>query len=75
MKKLFSIIIATFVCWCGLIPGSFHFFQQKKKKTRLTNSNFGEYPQVSCFSKKNEREVVEKKLSNEYEPLFIRKGL
>ena len=35
MKKLFSIIIATFVCWCGLIPGSFHFFQQKKKKPDL----------------------------------------
>ena len=31
MKKLFSIIIANFVCWCGLILGSFHFFQQKKK--------------------------------------------
>ena len=39
----------------------------------FTNSNFGEDPQVSCISKKDEREEVEKKLTNEYEPLFILK--
>ena len=46
-----------------------------KKKNQLTNSNFGEYSQFSYVSKKNEREEVEKKLSNEYEPPFIPKGL
>ena len=39
------------------------------------NSNFGEDPQVSFTSKKDERKEVGKKLSNEYEPLFIPKGL
>jgi len=37
------------------------------------NSNFEEDPHVSCVSKKDEREEVEKKLLNEYEPLFIPK--
>ena len=32
-KKLFSIIVATFVRWCGLIPRRFPFFNLKKKKT------------------------------------------
>ena len=40
-----------------------------------TNSNFGEKPQVSCISKKDEREKVKEKLPNEYEPLFIPKIL
>ena len=71
MKKLLSIA-TTLVCWCGLIPEPFHFFFFFNP---LTNSNFGEYPQVSCVSKKNEREEVKKKLSNEYELLFIPKGL
>ena len=31
-----------------------------------TNSNFKENPQVSCVSKKDEKEEVEKKLPNEY---------
>ena len=38
-----------------------------------TNSNFGENPQIYCISKKDEREEVEKKLQNEYKPLFISK--
>ena len=41
----------------------------------LTNSNFKENPQVSCVSKKDEKEEVEKKLPKEYEPLFILKCL
>ena len=41
----------------------------------FTNSNFGKDPQVSCISKKDERKEVEKKLPNEYEPLFILKWL
>ena len=40
-----------------------------------TNSNFGENLQISCVSKKDEREEIEKKLTNEYELLFIPKGL
>ena len=39
----------------------------------FTNTNFGEDPQVSCISKKDEKEEVEKKLANEYELLFILK--
>ena len=39
------------------------------------NSNFDEDPQVSCVSKKNENEEVEKKLSNIYKPLFKPKRL
>ena len=38
-----------------------------------TNSNFEENPQIYCISKKDEREEVEKKLQNEYKPLFISK--
>ena len=51
-------------CWSGLIPGPFHYLtlKKKKKKNQLTNSNFGEDPQVPCVSKKYEREEVEKKL-------------
>ena len=41
----------------------------------FANSNFGKDIQVSCVSKKDEREEVEKKLPNEYEPLFIPKRL
>ena len=37
--------------------------------------NIGEESQVSSISKKDEREKVKKKLKNEYEPLFIPKGL
>ena len=37
------------------------------------NSNFEENPHVSCVFKKDEREEVEKKLLNEYEPLLIPK--
>ena len=33
----------------------------------FTNSNFGEDSQVSCVSKKDEKEEIEKKLPNEYE--------
>ena len=40
-----------------------------------TNSNFKENPQVSSVSKKDEKEEVEKKLPNEYEPLSILKCL
>ena len=40
-----------------------------------TNRNFEENPQVSCVSKKDEKEEVEKKLPNEYEPLFTPKCL
>ena len=40
-----------------------------------TNRNIGEESQVSSISKKDEREKVKKKLKNEYEPLFIPKGL
>ena len=40
-----------------------------------TNSNFEENPQVSCVFKKDEKEEVEKKLPNEYEPLSILKCL
>ena len=41
----------------------------------FTNSNFEENPQISCVSKKDEKEEVEKKLPNEYELLFIPKCL
>ena len=49
VKKLFSIIVAT----VGV--ASFLDLTKKKKKKRLTNSNFKEDPQVSCISKKVER--------------------
>ena len=39
------------------------------------NSNFDKDPQVSCISKKNENEEVEKNLSNVYKPLFKPKKL
>ena len=48
-----------------------YFFYLKKKKTRLTNSNFGEDSLFSCVFKKDEREEVKKKLLNKYEILFI----
>ena len=73
-KKLPNEEIIQYYCcyrWCGLIPGLFSLLHNKK--TRLTNSNFGEYPQVSCVSKKDEREKVEKKFLNKYDPLFIPK--
>ena len=35
VKKLFNIIVATFVRWCDLIPQPFHFFNQKKKKDQI----------------------------------------
>ena len=55
-----------------MILGSFHYLtKKKKKKIQVTNSNFEENPQVSCVSKKDEREEVENKLPKEYEPLFI----
>ena len=41
----------------------------------FTNDNFRENPQVSCISKKNKKEEVEKKLPNEYKLLFILKRL
>ena len=53
-KKLSDEEIIKYYCcyyWCGLILGPFHYLT-KKKKNRLTNSNFGEYPQVYCVSKK-----------------------
>ena len=50
---------------------SYFFYLKKKKKTRLTNSNFGEDSLVSCVFKKDEREEVKKKLLNKYEILFI----
>ena len=56
-----------------MIPRPFSLF--KGGENRLTNNNFREDPQVSCVSKKDEKEEVEKKLTNEYEPLFIPKGL
>ena len=40
-----------------------------------TNRNFGKDLQVSSISKKDKREEVKKKVKNEYEPLFIPKGL
>ena len=40
-----------------------------------TNSNFGEDLQVFCIFKKDEREEIGKKLPNEYELVFIAKGL
>ena len=41
----------------------------------FTNRNFGENTRIFCVSMKDEKEEFEKKLSNEYEPLFIPKGL
>ena len=53
-------IVKYFCCyrWYGLIPRHFHYLT-KKKKNRLTNSNF------------REMEEIKKKLSNEYKLLFI----
>ena len=60
------------------------FNPKKKKKQRLTNSNFRENPEgfylfiyllLFFFLRKMKEKEVEKKLSNEYEPLFIPKGL
>jgi len=64
--------------WAQIFPHDttkFIGFYSLKKKSLLgfTNSNFGKDPQVYCVSKKDESEEVEKKLPNEYEPLFIPK--
>ena len=52
-------IVQYYCCYrlCGLIPEPFHYLT---KKTRFTNSNFGEYLPISCVSKKDEREEVTK---------------
>ena len=48
-----------------MIYGHFHnLATTKTTKKPITNNNFGEDPQVSCVSKKNEKEVVKKKLPN-----------
>ena len=67
IHKACEEIVQYYCCyhWCGLIPKRFHYLTQKKKKTRLTKSNFGEDSQVSCISKKYEKEEVEEKLPNE----------
>ena len=73
MKKLFGIIAATLVCWCGLIPEPFHFFltKKKKKKTNLQIAILENIHNFLMFLKK----MKEKKLPNEYKPLFIPKGI
>ena len=54
---------------------SYYKFVSKVQPSILgsTNSKFGKDPQVFCVFKKDEREEVEKKLPNKYEPLFIPK--
>ena len=56
--------------WCGLISRPFHYLTTTKKLTY--KQQFWRNPQISCASKKDESEEVEKKLQNEYEPLIIK---
>ena len=57
-----------------LLKGYYKFFSRiQPNLLGSTNSNFGENPHVFCVFKKDEKEEVEKRLSNEYESLFIPK--
>ena len=70
---LSSIIFFGFLC--AIVYGHKILHMTQPSLLGSTNSNFKENPQVSCVSKKDEKEEVEKKLPNEYEPLFILKCL
>ena len=63
-----SIIFFGFLC--AIVYGHKIFPMTQPSLLGSTNSNLGENSQVYCISKKDEREEVEKKLSNEYEPLL-----
>ena len=76
-KKLPSEEIIKYYCCqrqCSLISRPFHYLTKKKKKD-LQIAILQEDSQFSCISKKDEREEVENKLPNEYQPLCIPKGL
>ena len=71
IRKACEEIVQYYCCyhWCGLIPKPFHYLTTTKNLTY--KQQFWRNTQISCASKKDEREEVEKKLPNEYEPLII----
>ena len=76
-KKLPSEEIVQYYCcyhWCGLILGLFHYLT-KKKKTDLQIVILEKTHKFFVFLRKMKEKEVKKNLSNEYEPLFIPRGL
>ena len=75
IRKAYKEIIQYYCCyfWYGLILGLFHYLT--KKKTDLQIVILEKTHKFFVFLRKMKEKEVKKNLSNEYEPLFIPRGL